>query len=73
MALDAMTDIYVPSQMSYEIYSKVYLAMLHSLKKKHTKDAIRQGNQNHRRLQGLEYNSVLGGAAGLTVLLKAYC
>ena len=67
-ALDAMTDIYVPSQMSYEIYSKVYLAMLHSLKKKHTKDAIRQGNQNHRRLQGLEYNSVLGGADSFSII-----
>ena len=67
-ALDAMTDIYVPSQMSYEIYSKVYLAMLHSLKKKHTKDAIRQGNQNHRRRQGLEYNSVLGGADSFSII-----
>ena len=37
-ALDAMTDIYVPSQMSYEIYSKVYLAMLHSLKKETYKE-----------------------------------
>ena len=67
-ALDAMTDIYVPSQMSYEIYSKVYLAMLHSLKKKHTKNAIQQGNQNHRRLQGLEYNSVLGGADSFSII-----
>ncbi len=68
MALDAMTDIYVPSQMSYEIYSKVYLAMLHSLKKKHTKNAIQQGNQNHRRLQRLEYNSVLGGADSFSII-----
>lgn len=49
-ALDAMTDIYVPSAMSYEIYSKIYIAMLHSLKKKYTKDAISQGNQNHSRI-----------------------
>mgnify|MGYP001115374792 CR=1 FL=1 len=67
-ALDAMTDIYVPSQMSYEIYSKVYLAMLHSLKKKQTKDAIQQGNQNHMRLQGLGYNSVLGGADSFSII-----
>ena len=32
-ALDVMTDIYVPSAMSYEIYSKIYIAMLHSLKR----------------------------------------
>lgn len=67
-ALDAMTDIYVPSAMSYEIYSKIYMAMLHSLKKKHTKDAIQQGNQNHRRLQGLEYSSVLGGADSFSII-----
>lgn len=68
MALDAMTDIYVPSQMSYEIYSKVYLAMLHSLKKKQTRDAIQQGNQNHMRLQGLNYCSVLGGADSFSII-----
>lgn len=68
MALDAMTDIYVPSQMSYEIYSKIYMAMLHSLKKKQTKDAIQQGNQNHMRLQGLGYNSVLGGADSFSII-----
>jgi hypothetical protein len=67
-ALDEMTDIYVPSAMSYEIYSKIYMAMLHSLKKKHTKDAIQQGNQNHRRLQGLEYSSVLGGADSFSII-----
>lgn len=67
-ALDAITEIYVPSDMSYEVYSKIYLSMLHSLKKKQTKDAIRQGNQNHRRLQGLGYNSVLGGADSFSVM-----
>lgn len=66
-ALDAVADIYVPSMMSYEIYSKIYLAMLHSLKKKQTKDAAKQGNQNYRRLQGLEYNSVLGGADSFSI------
>ena len=67
-ALDVMTDIYVPFAMSYEIYSKIYMAMLHSLKKKQTKDAIQQGNQNHRRLQGLEYSSVLGGADSFSII-----
>lgn len=68
IALDTITDIYVPSQMSYEIYSKVYLAMLHSLKKKHTKNAIQQGNQNHKRLQGMGYHSVLGGADSFSII-----
>lgn len=68
MALDAMTEIYVPSAMSYEIYSKIYLAMLHSLKKKQTKDAVMQSNQNHKRLQSMGYHSVLGGSDSFSVI-----
>lgn len=67
MALNDIAEIYVPSDMSYEIYSKIYLAMLHSLKKKQTRDAARQGNQNHRRIQGLNYSSVLGGADSFSI------
>lgn len=68
MALNDIAEIYIPSQMSYEIYSKIYLAMLHSLRKKQTVDAVRQGNQNHRRVQGLNYNSVLGGADSFSII-----
>lgn len=67
-ALDTISEVYVPSAMSYEIYSKIYLAMLHSLKKKQTRDAIQQGNQNHMRLQGLNYCSVLGGADSFSII-----
>lgn len=68
VALNDMTGIYVPSAMSYEIYSKIYLAMLHSLKKKQTVDAVRQGNQNFRRIQGLSCHSVLGGADSFSII-----
>lgn len=68
MALNDIMGIYLPSQMSFEIYSKIYLAMLHSLKKKQTVEAVRQGNQNHRRIQGLNYNSVLGGADSFSII-----
>lgn len=68
MALNDIAEIYVPSQMSYEIYSKIYLAMLHSLKKKQTIEAVKQGNQNHRRIQGLNYNSVLGGSDSFSII-----
>lgn len=67
VALNDITEIYIPSQMSYEVYSKIYLSMLHSLKKKQTRDAIRQGNQNHKRLQGLSYHSVLGGSDSFSI------
>lgn len=68
MELGEIAYLYIPSSMSFEIYSKIYLAMLHSLKKKQTVDAVRQGNQNHRRVQGLTYNSVLGGADSFSII-----
>ena len=40
MALSDLYRIYVPSQMSLEIYSKMYLALLRSLQKKGTKMAV---------------------------------
>lgn len=48
MALADLYRIYVPSQMSLEIYSKMYLALLRSLQKKGTKLAVQQKNQNYR-------------------------
>lgn len=68
VALNDIMGIYLPSQMSFEIYSKIYLAMRHSLKKKQTVEAVRQGNQNHRRIQGLNYNSVLGGVDSFSII-----
>lgn len=68
MAVNDIAEIYIPSQMSYEIYSKIYLSMLHSLKKKQTIEAVKQGNQNHRRIQGLNYNSVLGGSDSFSII-----
>ena len=44
--LSNLYRIYVPSQMSLEIYSKLYLALLRSLQKKGTKLAVQQQNQN---------------------------
>ena len=67
MALNDVADVYIPSHMSFEIYSKIYLSMLHSLKKKQNRDAVMQGNQNHRRLQGLSYHSVLGGSDSFSI------
>lgn len=67
VALNDVADVYIPSHMSFEIYSKIYLSMLHSLKKKQTREAVVQGNQNHRRLQGLSYHSVLGGSDSFSI------
>ena len=39
MALSAFYDVYIPSSMSIEIYSKLYLALLRSLQKKEGRTA----------------------------------
>ena len=69
--LNRLSDIYIPSQMTREIYSKLYLAMVRSLEKKQTINAIRQGVQNHKRIMGQESNSVLGGSDSFSIIGKS--
>lgn len=71
MGLNQLSEIYIPSQMTYEIYSKIYLSMLHSLHKKQSIDSIRQGNLNHRGMQGTKYNSILGGSDSFSIIGKS--
>lgn len=68
MALSDIYKIYVPSQMSFEIYSKLYLALLHSLQKKITKMSIIQRNQNHKAICNNEYNGIIGGSDSFTII-----
>ena len=53
MALNDIYSIYLPSVMSEEIYSKIYLAMLRSLQKKEGKLAVQQRNENGRRIRNI--------------------
>ena len=71
MKLNQLAEIYIPSQMAREIYSKIYLSMIHSLGKKQTIDSVRQGNINHRRMQGAKYNSILGGSDSFSIIGKS--
>ena len=68
MALSDLYNIYIPSSMSVEIYSKLYLALLRSLQKKVGTSAQIQRNENHKRICQRESNSVLGGADSFTVV-----
>lgn len=66
MALSDLYRVYVPNQMSLEIYSKLYLALMRSLQKKGTKLAVQQQNQNFkaasmRRMQRRLYQQGHGG------------
>lgn len=68
MALSDLYKIYLPSQMSVEIYSKLYLALLRSLQKKTAKTATQQKNENHKAICKQDYNGILGGADSFTII-----
>ena len=68
IALSDLYKVYIPSQMSLEIYSKLYLALLRSLQKKGTKLAIQQQNQNYRMIMQQEYSGIMGGADSFTII-----
>ncbi len=68
MALSDLYRVYVPSQMSLEIYSKLYLALLRSLQKKGTKIAVQQRNLNHKVIIQQEYSGIMGGSDSFTII-----
>lgn len=68
MALSDLYQIYVPSQMSLEIYSKLYLALLRSMQKKGTQMAIKQRYENYRAIQQQSYSGILGGSDSFTII-----
>ena len=68
MALSDLYQIYLPSQMSMEIYSKLYLALLRSLQKKGSKIAILQQYENHKAVRQQEYSGIIGGSDSFTII-----
>ena len=72
--LIALTDLYrvfIPNDMSREIYSKLYLALLRSLQKKESIARIRQGNANHKTYAQQTINGIIGGADSFTIIGKS--
>lgn len=73
MALNEIYNIYLPSVMSEEIYSKIYLAMLRSLQKKEGKLAVQQRNENGKRIRNMDssvygYQGIIGGSDSFTII-----
>ena len=68
MALTDLYTIYIPSQMSMEIYSKLYLALLRSIQKKQTTISVRQQYENRKAIKGQEYTGIIGGSDSFTIL-----
>ena len=68
MALSDLYRVYVPNQMSLEIYSRLYLALMRSLQKKGTKLAVQQQNQNFKAIMQQEYSGIMGGSDSFTII-----
>lgn len=67
MQLSDLYRMYIPSTMSLEIYSKLYLALLRSLQKKGTQAAVRQQYENCKMIHGQEYRGIIGGSDSFTI------
>ena len=68
MAMSDIYNIYEPSEMSAQIYSKLYLGLLRSLQKKGTRMAVLQQFENRQTVLGTDYNSVIGGSDSFTII-----
>ena len=70
--LERLTDIYrlyYPFPMAVEVYSKLYLATVYSLRKKGTKAAVQQRNDTYRSMIGdRQYRGIIGGMDSLTII-----
>ena len=68
VAIQDIYKIYVPSIMTQEIYTKMYLALLRSLQKKQSIFATRQFGENSRMIRNQSYESIIGGSDSFTVI-----
>lgn len=68
IALSDLYKIFVPNQMSKEIYSKLYLALLRSMQKKESKLRVIQSLENNRAIQQKEYSGIIGGSDSFTII-----
>lgn len=75
LKLSDLYSIYVPSQMSTEIYSKLYLGIIRSMQKKGNKLAVQQFNSTYRTMQNIknktgnqQYDGIIGGSDSFTII-----
>ena len=68
IALSDLYNLYLPSHMSVEIYSRLYLALLQSLQKKQTSAAVQQHIQNYRAIKQQNHSGIIGGSDSFTII-----
>lgn len=66
--LENLLNIYITSPMSAEIYSRVYLSVLRSVRKKRTAFAVRQRYENAALIKGQPGRGILGGADSFSII-----
>lgn len=72
--LNNLHSFYLPSDMSVEIYTKLYLAMVRSVQKKEGRIAVQQRNINGRNLRACADNSepsfggIIGGSDSFSII-----
>ena len=71
LALNNIFDVYYPSMMAAEIYSKLYLAYVRAWQKKNTITAIQQGYENRKAAKGQFYKGIIGGCDSFTIIGKS--
>lgn len=69
IALADIYDIYIPSQMSVEIYHKMYMGLMRSLQKKGSMQAVHQQYENCKNVRGKKYQGgILGGSDSFSII-----
>ena len=69
IALSDIYDIYIPSQMSVEIYYKLYMGLMRSLQKKSSIQAVHQQYENCKGVRGRKYQGgILGGSDSFSII-----
>lgn len=66
--LQNLYQVFIPNQMSREIYGKLYLALLRSFQKKQSINSIKQFHQNGNMVRQKSFESIIGGADSCTII-----
>lgn len=68
LGLENLYQVFIPCQMSREIYSKLYLSMSYSLQKKSGIIAVQQSYENRKAIRQQAFDSILGGSEAWTII-----
>lgn len=68
IALQDIYKIFIPNAMSKEIYTKMYLSLLRSLRKKQSITAVRQFSENSKMVRRQQCEGLMGGSDSYTII-----